>query len=158
MAWNNRNQLPPSYRGLEFGIGVWRLWNESFPASSSFWERQAFLGLWWPPLSHDLLIQCPSAFLLQGTLLLDLDLSQFSSVAQSWPTFCDSMNRNMPGLPVHHQLPEFTQTHVHQVGDAIQPSHPLLSPSPAPNPSQHQSLFQWVNSSHQVAKVLEFQL
>ena len=61
--------------------------------------------------------------------------------------------------PVHHQLPEFTQTHVHWVGDAIQPSHPLLSPSPpAPNPSQHQSLFQWVNSSHEVAKVLEFQL
>ena len=64
-----------------------------------------------------------------------------------------------PGLPVHHQLPEFTQTHVHWVGDAIQPSHPLSSPSPpAPNPSQHQSLFQWVNSSHEVAKVLEFQL
>ena len=69
------------------------------------------------------------------------------------------MNRSMPGLPVHHQLPEFTQTHVHQVSDAIQPSHPLSSPSPpAPNPSQHQSLFQWVNSSHEVAKVLEFQL
>ena len=65
----------------------------------------------------------------------------------------------LPGLPVHHQLLEFTQTHVHQVGDGIQPSHPLSSPSPpAPNPSQHQSLFQWVNSSHQVAKVLEFQL
>ena len=62
-------------------------------------------------------------------------------------------------LPVHHQLPEFTQTHVHQVGDAIQPSHPLSSASPsAPNPSHHQSLFQWVNSSHEVAKVLEFQL
>ena len=57
-------------------------------------------------------------------------------------------------LPVHHQLPEFTQTHVHWVGDAIQPSHPLSSPSPAPNPSQHQSLFQWVNFSHEVAKVL----
>ena len=84
---------------------------------------------------------------------------QFRSVAQSCPTLCDSMNCSMPGLPVHHQLPEFTQTHVHKVGDAIQPSHPLLSPSPpAPNPSQHQSLFQWVNSSHQVAKVLEFQL
>jgi len=69
------------------------------------------------------------------------------------------MNRSMPGLPVHHQLPEFTQTHVHRVGDAIQPSHPLSSPSPpAPNPSQHQGLSQWVNSSHQVAKVLEFQL
>ena len=84
---------------------------------------------------------------------------QLSSVTQSCPTPCDPMNRSMPGLPVHHQLPEFTQTHVHQVGDAIQPSHPLTSPSPpAPNPSQHQSLFQWVNSSHEVAQVLEFQL
>ena len=69
------------------------------------------------------------------------------------------MNCSMPGIPVHHQLPEFTQTHVHRVGDAIQPPNPLSSPSPpAPNPSQHQSLFQWVNSSHEVAKVLEFQL
>ena len=82
---------------------------------------------------------------------------QFSSVAQSCLTLCDPMNRSTPGL--HHQLPEFTQTHVHGVSDAIQPSHPLTSPSPpAPNPSQHQSLFQWVNSSHEVAKVLEFQL
>ena len=69
------------------------------------------------------------------------------------------MNRSTPGLPVHHQLPEFTQTHVHWVSDAIQPSHPLLSPSPpASNPSQHQGLFQWVSSLHEVAKVLEFQL
>ena len=68
---------------------------------------------------------------------------QFSSVAQSWPTLCDPMNRSTPGLPVHHHLPQFTQTHVHRVGDAIQPSHPRSSPSPpAPNPSQHQSLFQ----------------
>ena len=81
---------------------------------------------------------------------------QFSSVAQSCPTLCNPMNCSMPGLPVHHQLPEFTQTHVHQVGDAIQLSHPLSSPfPPAPNPSQHQSLFQWVNSLHEVAKVLE---
>ena len=67
---------------------------------------------------------------------------QFSSVAQSCLTLCDPMNRSTPGLPVHHQLPEFTQTHVHRVRDAIQPSHPLSSSSPAPNPSQHQSLFQ----------------
>ena len=67
----------------------------------------------------------------------------FSSVSQSCPTLCDRMNRSMPGLSVHHHLPEFTQTHVHRVGDAIQPSHPPSSPSsPAPNPSQHQSLFQ----------------
>ena len=84
---------------------------------------------------------------------------QFSSVAQSCPTPCDPMNRSTPGLPVHHQLPEFTQTHIHRVSDAIQPSHPLSSPSPpAPNPSQHQNLFQRVNSSYEVAKVLEFQL
>ena len=84
---------------------------------------------------------------------------QFSSVAQSSPTLCDPMNCSTPGLPVHHQLPEFTQTHVHRVSDAIQPSHPLSSPSPpAPNSSQHQGLFQWVNLLHEVAKVLEFQL
>ena len=73
---------------------------------------------------------------------------QFSSVAQLCPTLCDPMNCSTPGLPVHHQLLEFTQTHIHWVSDAMQPSHPLSSPfSPAPNPSQHQSLFQWVNSS-----------
>ena len=84
---------------------------------------------------------------------------QFNSVAQSCPTLCNPMNHSMPGLPFHHKLPEFTQTQVHRVSDAIQPSHPLASPSPpAPNPSQHQSLFQWVSSSHEVAKVLEFQL
>ena len=84
---------------------------------------------------------------------------QFSSVTQSCPTLCDLMNCSTPGLPVHHQLPECTQTHVHRVSDDIQPSHPLSSPSPlAPNPSQQQSLFQWVNSLYEVAKVLEFQL
>ena len=85
--------------------------------------------------------------------------AQFSSVTQSCPTLCDPMNHSMPGLPVYHKLPEFTQTHVHRVGDAIQPSHPLSSPSsPAPNPSPHQGLFQGVSSSHEMAKVLEFQL
>ena len=70
---------------------------------------------------------------------------QFSSVAQSCPTLCDPMHCSTPGLPIHHQLPEFTQTHVHWVGDAIQPSHPLLSPSPPTfNLSQHQDLFKWV--------------
>ena len=75
---------------------------------------------------------------------------QLSSVVQSCPTLCDPMSRSTPGLPVHHQHPEFTQTHIHRVSDAILPSHPLSSPSPpAPNPSQHQSLFQSVNSSHE---------
>ena len=84
---------------------------------------------------------------------------QFSSVTQSCPTLCDSMKLSTPGLPVHHQLPKSTQTHEHWVSDAIQPSHPLSSPSPLVlNLSQHQGLFKWVNSLHQVAKVLEFQL
>ena len=82
-----------------------------------------------------------------------------SSVLQSCPTLCDPMNHSMPSLPVHHQVLEFTPTHVHWVGDAIQPSHPLSSPSPpALSLSQHQGLFKWVSSSHQVAKILEFQL
>ena len=85
-------------------------------------------------------------------------LVQFSSVIQSCPTLCNPMNHT-PGLPVHHQLPESTQTHVHWVDDNIQLSHPLPSPSlPALNLSQNQGLFKWVSSSHQVAKVLEFQL
>jgi len=84
---------------------------------------------------------------------------QFSFSCSVVSDFLHPMNRSMPGLPVHHQLLEFTQTHIHRVSDAIQPSHPLSSPSPpAPNPSQYQSLFQWVNTSHEVAKVLEFQL
>ena len=86
------------------------------------------------------------------------DSVQLSSVAQLCPAHCDPTDCSRPGLPVHHQLPEFTQIRVGQVGDPIQPSHPLPSPSPALNLSQHQGLFQWVNSSHQVAKVLEFQL
>ena len=84
---------------------------------------------------------------------------QFSSVTQSCPTLCDPMTHSTPGLPLHHQHLGFTQIHVHCVGEAIQPAHSLLSPyPPAPNPSQHQSVFQEVNSSHEVAKVLEFQL
>ena len=88
-----------------------------------------------------------------------ITFNSVQSVVQLFLTFCNPMDCNTPGLPVHHRLPEFTQTPFHRVADAIQPSHPLSSPSPpAPNPSQHQSLFQWVNSSHEVAKVLEFQL
>ena len=86
-------------------------------------------------------------------------LVQFSSVIRPCPALCDPMNCSMPGFPVHHQLLKLAQTHVHRVSDAIQPTHPLSSPSPpAFNLSQHQDLFQGVSSSHHVAKVLEFQL
>ena len=89
---------------------------------------------------------------------VNISSAQFSSVTLSCPTLCDPMNHSMPGFPVYQQLPELAQTHVHRVGDAIQPSHPLLSPSPpAFSLSQHQGLFQWVSSLHQVAKVLELQ-
>ena len=93
------------------------------------------------------------------TIKIGISKVQIRSVTQSCPTLCDPMNRSTPGLPVHHQLLEFTQTHVHWVSNAIQPSHPLLSPSPpALNLSQHQIFFKWISSLHQVAKVLEFQL
>ena len=95
---------------------------------------------------------------LQGGAGLQKNSSVQFTPSVVW-TLCDPMNRSMPGLHVHHKLPESTQTHVHRVSDAIQPSHPLSSPSPlALNLSQHQGLFQWVNSSSQVTKVLEFQL
>ena len=93
-------------------------------------------------------------FIIPNILWVCYYKNQFSSVAQSCLTLCDPMNCSTPGLPVHHQLPESTQTHVHWVGDAIEPSHPLMSPSlPALNPSQHQGLFKWVSSSRQMAKV-----
>ena len=101
---------------------------------------------WWSLL---IVSDCPKCPISQSV----------SSFAQSCLTLCDPMNCSTPGLPVYHPLLEFTQTRVYRVGDAIQPSDPLSSPSPpAPNPSQHQSLFQWVSSPHQVVKVLEFQL
>ena len=94
-----------------------------------------------------------------STLCVTAFSVHFSLVAHLCPTLCDPMDCSTPGLPVHHQLSELAQTHVHRVGDAIQPSHPLSSPSPpAFNLSQHQGLFKWVNFLHQVAKVLEFQL
>ena len=107
-------------------------------------------------------IQNKAAWLVHQHNQCFLHLREFqsvSSVAQLCPTLCDPMNCCTPGLPVHHQLLEFTQTHVHRVGDAIQPSHPLSSPSPPTfNLSEHQGIYKWVSSSHWVAKLLEFQL
>ena len=138
---------------------------ENIPSSQSMekWSLETSFMEDWGPLYGGNLSTMYMYLKSSGCITLNIlkyGLSvQFSSVAQSYLTLCDPMNRSTPGLPAHHQLPEFTQTHVHLVSDAIQTSHPLLSPSPpAPNPSQHQSLFQCVNSSHVVPKVLEFQL
>ena len=111
-------------------------------------------------VGHDWSDLAAAVTLFIFSFLIDsMGITVFSSVTQSCPTLCDPMNHSTPGLPVYHQLLEFTQTQIRQVSDAIQPSHPLSSPSPpAPNPSQRQGLFQWVNSLHEVAKVLEFQL
>ena len=109
------------------------------------WRREWLPTLvFWPGIPWTSPWGCKKLEMTERLSLFLFILSvQFSSVAQSCPTNCDPMNRSTPGLPVYHQLPEFTQTHVHQVSDAIQPSHPLSPPSPpAPNPSQHQSLFQ----------------
>ena len=104
-------------------------------------EKGTLLHCWWECKLVQPLWRTVWRFLKK--LEIELPSVQFSSVAQLCPTLCDPMNRSMPGLPVHHHLPEFTQTHVHRVHDAIQPSHPRSSPSPpALNPSQHQSLFQ----------------
>ena len=112
------------------------------------------LTIWWCPYVESSLV-----LNLNNHGKLGTHSVQFSSVAQSCLNLCDPMNHRTLGLPVQHQLPESTQTHAHRVGDTIQPSHSLLAPSPpAPNPSQHQGLAQWVNSSHEVTRVLEFQL
>ena len=128
---HTHTHTPPRMKNMDFGVRL----------GLNSWHDLANLKLW----------QLKSFYFFPLSL-------QFSSVAQSCPSLCDPMNRSTPGLPVHHQLPEFTQTHVHRVSDAIQPIHPLLSPSPTFNLSQHQGFFKWVSSSHQVAKVLEFQL
>ena len=123
-------------------------------------------GISWPGLAftilpkrrrYNSLCDLQLRFLIFSTDLL-LSSVQFSSVAQWCLTFCNPMDCSRPGLLDYHQLPEFTQTHAHWVSDATQPFHPLLSPSPAFNLSQHHGLFRWVTSLHQVAKVLEFQL
>ena len=139
-TWRNQSIVP--WITLYPHIGLYTDWR-------SFKSRQHFTGNKRKRLANN-----ASTYKRAGPYS-----DQIRSVAQSCSTLWDPMNRSTPGLLVHHQLPEFTQTHIHRVCDAIQPSHPLSSPSPpAPNPSQHQSLFQWVNPSHEVAKVLEFQL
>ena len=121
------------------------------------WWRGKGGGLWESP-GQGCLIECYHRVRVNDDHVIIISV-QFSSVAQSYPTLYDPMDCSTPGLPVHHHLPELAQTHVHYACDTIQPSHPLSSPSPpAFNISQHQDLFQWVRSSHQVTKVLEFQL
>ena len=130
----------------------WTELNWTFFRLSYNWNHTVFSFFW-------LIFICISMHWRFICVSLWLDSVQFSSVVQLCPTLCDPMNCSMPGLPVHHQLPEFTQTHVHWVSDAIQLSHPLLSPSPpALNLSEHQGPVQWVSSSIQVAKVMELQL
>ena len=120
-----------------------------------FLKCQFLLPICWIHASIFVIVQIPST----GVVSTVFSSVQFSSVTQLCPTLCYPMDRSMPGLPVHHQLPELTQTHVHWVSDVIELSHPMSSPSPpAFNLSQHQGLFQWVSFSHQVAKILEFQL
>ena len=119
------------------------------------------LSQWWMQtnITINLWPNCKPGFMLMLFVLSCKTSGQFSSVTQSCPTLCDPMGCRMPGLLVHYQFLELTQTHVHWVDDAIQPSHPLSSPSPPTfSLPQHQGIFQWVSSSHQVAKVLEFQL
>ena len=112
-----------------------------------------------PETKCQLSVKIPIIIFHHRSVIASPSSVQFSSVVQSCPTLCDPMDCSMPGVPVHHQLPEFTLTHVRWVSDAIQPSHPLLSPSPpAFNLSQCQDLFIWVSSLHQVAKVLDFKL
>ena len=124
---------------------VWH--RHSFSCSRQIWE--SLLTPLFPHALHSIDLQILYHFLHN---------IQFSSVTHSGPTLGNPMGCSTPGLFVHCQLPEFTPTHVHWVGDAIQPSHPLSSPSPAFNLSQHQGLFKWVSSSHQVAKILELQV
>ena len=117
------------------------------PISHPYWNHTTLLALLWMRANH----QLPSSEVLWKAVLLTQISAQFSSVTQSCPILCDPRDCSTPGIPVHHQLPETAQTHVHWVGDAIHPSHSLPSPSPpALNLSRHWGLFQWVSSLHQV--------
>ena len=158
-SWNPMHCSPPGY--FVHGISQSRIlkWvTVSFPRGSFPCRDRTCVSVS-PALASGFFTTVPPG---KAQYVLDMcyyTCNQFSSVAQSRLTLCHPMDCSTPGLPVHHQLPELAQTHVHPVGDAKQPSHPLWSPSPpAFNLSQHQDLFQWVSSLYQVAKVLEFQL
>ena len=152
------------YVSETFAVASWVCYISFYEFNEFHWHLPPLINIplsfMWQSWTGSSVSSCHLLAVVENTYLhLQFSSVQFSSFAQLCPALCDPMNRSTPGLPVHHHLPEFTQTHVHQVRDAIQPSHPWSSPSPpAPNPSQHQSLFQWVNSSHEVAKVLQFQL
>ena len=147
--WKSFQLLDPT--NLPFQIFFLPLWSELTLSSLI-----SFYGLFKPPSKFHPHF---SALLLWFLPIYSVGFYQFSLVTQSCPIPCNSMDCSMPSLPVYHQLPEFTQTPVHWVGDAIQPSHPLSSPSPPTfNLFKHQGLFKWVSSSHQAGKVLEFQL
>ena len=139
--------------------GLQHAWPPCPSPTPGVYSNSCPLSQWCHPtiLSSAVPFSCFQSFPTSGSF----PMSQFfafssSLVTQSCPTLCNPMNCSTPGLPVHHQLPESIQTHVHWVSDAVQPSHPLSSPSRTLNLSQHQGLFQWVSSSHQVVKVLEF--
>ena len=134
--------IPWDHRNFSFALNIAEVWHITHWLIKRFKNFKSLLNLRY--------------FHLFKISLLD---PQFSSVAQSCLTLCDFTDYSTPGFPVHHQPLELTQTHVHWVGDTIQPSHPLSSPSPSTfNLSQHQALFKWVSSSHQIVKVLEFHL
>ena len=145
-AWSEKTSLSSTlYFGLACKIPFLILYNDLYGKEPKKEWIYAYAWISW--------------FAEQPKLTHYKSIIQFSSVAQSRLTLCDPMDCSTPGFPVHHQLQEPTQTHVHRVGDAIPPSHPLSSPSPpAFNLSQHQGLFRWVSSSHEVANVLELQL
>ena len=168
--WDYRKSDPVGMKVRSFHQVIYPVLLRCWQRAKETWNGEQKRKLWWSTLSlfpakkqDDSNYVFPSAlskkhywWLIFYFIYLSFSV-QFSSVAQSCLTLCDSMNHSTPGLPVHHQLLELAQTHVHWVSDAIQPSHPLSSPSPpALNLSQHQGLFKWVSSSHQVAKIYLF--
>ena len=165
-AWGGRDLHTPANCASAPAEGpTVELFWQCLPGESSRshrWKAQAHKTVPSPPPFH-MLVTSPGCRMTRPTVYRSevpiTPLLQFSSVARSCLTFCDPMDCSMLGSPVLYCLPELAQTHVHWVGDAIQPSHPLSSsPSPTFTLPQHQALFKWVSSSHQVAKVLEFQL